>query len=205
MKSCPICVPGHIQDTSLNGKMKKKKSCPICVPRHIQDTSLNGKMKKKKSCPKCVPGHIQDTFVHGKMKTEMCPRTHPGHICEQKEEEKEKLSKMCPRTHSGHICEIREEIDKKLSESCPKTTKDNIMDNDENMQVCNRTLVSNEESNANCENINTEKEKLTICNQNTELSSAIPDVNLNRNSLLIKRQESRRNNYNHKRARRKKD
>ena len=79
------------------------------------------------------------------------------------------------------------------------------MENDENTQVCNRTQVSNEESNANCENINTEKEKLTICNQNTELSSAIPDVNLNRNRLLIKKQESRRNDYNQKRARRKKD
>ena len=77
------------------------------------------------------------------------------------------------------------------------------MENDENTQVCNRTQVSNEESNANCENINTEKEKLTICNQNTELSNAIPDVNLNRNRLLIKKQESRRNDYNQKRARRK--
>ena len=116
---------------------------------------------------------------------------------------KEKLSESCPRTFLGHICEIQEEMNEKLSKCCPKTTKDNIMENDENTQVCNRTLVSNEESNANCENIHTEKEKSTICNQNTELSSAIPNVNLNRS--LIKRQESRRNDYNQKRARRKKN
>ena len=64
-------------------------------------------------------------------------------------------------------------MDKKLSESCPRTTKDHIMENDENTQICNRTQMSNEKNDSNCENIHTEKKKSTNCDQYTELSTAV--------------------------------
>ena len=181
-ESCPICVPRQLVDTLCRAESeeieKLSEMCPrthtfsghICPRTHLGHRRKEEKEKLSEMCPRTHLGHICEDRKEEEKLSEMCPRTHLGH---KKKRRKEKLSEMCPRTHSGHICKIQEEMDKKLSESCPRTTKDHIVENDENTQICNRTQMSNEKNDSNCENIHTEKKKSTNCDQNAELSTVV--------------------------------